>query len=107
MAETAKREVLLIGTLIWSGHCSHPQTDNPEESHLRCQRNAPWGKVRKDGMTVHPCPCSCHLGTEDFDCGECGYLIREAPALGLDEDGDPRYAHVDEAGNIFSVECPE
>jgi hypothetical protein len=97
-----------IGSLIWTGHCLHPATGpgNPEDaafnSHARC---AGAQETKATGKT-HVCPCSHHLGDEDFDCSACGYLIREVPQLGLDEDGDPYYAHIDEAGNIYSIECP-
>lgn len=94
-----------IGRPIWSGHCQFPATADPKGSHERCIHNG--GGCLSPGTGVFtPCPCSCHLGTEDFDCTGCGYLIREAPALGLDADGDVQYAHVDEDGNIYSIECP-
>lgn len=98
-------EVLPLGRTIWTGHCQFPETDHPEESHFRCQRNG-GGSLTKSTGLFHPCPCHCHLETEDFDCSACGYLIRAAPALGPDEDGDMQYVHVDEAGNIYSIECP-
>lgn len=103
MTEVHKPEKEL-GRLIMSGHCGFPETDHPENSHSRCQRNGGGATSRATGL-FHPCPCRCHLREEDFECG-CGYLIREAPALGLDEDGDPRYVHIDEAGYIYSVTCP-
>lgn len=96
--------VLPLGRTIWTGHCQFPQTKHPEESHLRCQRGGGGTLTRATG-NFHPCPCTCHLG-EEFDCSGCGYLIREAPVLGPDEDGDMQYAHVDEDGNIYSIECP-
>jgi hypothetical protein len=103
-----EHEVLVIGSLIWTGHCLFPATgpgnaeDAAELSHRRCLGTV---YTKSTGRT-HVCPCSHHLLPDDYDCSACGYLIREAPALGLDEDGDPRYVHVDEAGNIYSVECP-
>lgn len=102
---SAKVEVMPLGRPIISGHCQFPETAHPEESHHRCQRNG-GGVLSKPTGLFHPCPCHCHMGTEDFDCSACGYLIREAPALGPDEDGDAQYVHVDEDGNIFSIECP-
>jgi len=95
-------DVIVVGSLIWTGHCQCPDTKNPESSHARCTGVMFTPSTGK----THICPCAHHLGTEDFDCSGCGYLIREAPHLGPDEDGDPQYAHVDEDGNIYSIECP-
>jgi hypothetical protein len=97
-------EVKELGRPIWSGHCQFPETAHPEESHARCQRHG-GGSNANPARVFHPCPCHCHLGDE-FDCSVCGYLLREAPMLGPDEDGDMQYVHVDEDGNLYSVECP-
>lgn len=101
-------EVLQVSTFQWSGHCRFPAngpgdpTAAAAESHARCRRNGPVYN-RATGLYT-ACGCGCHLG-EEFECS-CGYLIREAPVLGLDEDGDPRYVHIDGNGNAYSIECP-
>lgn len=100
MTETVSRNT--TPSLLWSGHCLTPATGPGDreaaaaKSHERCQALV---------VTRHMCPCHCHLLPEDYECG-CGYLIREAPCLGLDAEGDPQYVHVDEAGNTYSIECP-
>lgn len=101
-------EVLPIGEWRWSGHCQFPCTGpgDPEvrkaESHERCQRNGLY--FNKPTGKYLPCKCGCHLG-EEFEC-TCGFVIREAPMLGPDEDGDLQYVHIDGEGNYYSTECP-
>lgn len=85
-----------------SGHCAFPETDRPEKSHQRCE-DMGAGNTAVPDKRFSPCPCHCHLG-ETFEC-ECGGMIREAPVLGLDSDGDPIYVHVDERGNMTMEGC--
>lgn len=86
-----------------SGWCCTPQTVNPEESHARCQRMG-GGNTARPSKEFQPCPCYCHLG-EQYECGGCGLTIAEAPSLGLDEDGDTRYVHIDHKGYMIAEEC--
>lgn len=82
-------ETKVIGTPIMSGFCAHPSTP-AYDSHTRCR----GGSTANPRGEFHPCPCACHLDPEEYEC-ECGRIIRLAPLLGLDEDGDEIYVHID------------
>lgn len=86
---------------LMSGHCNFPQTRDPEVSHARCK----GGQRANPQRTYQPCGCDCHLG-EEFECGGCGGVIREAPLWPLDSDGDARYTHIDpETGRATGEDC--
>lgn len=61
-----------------SGHCQSPQTENPIESHLRCQRNGGGDRAVPDKVFA-PCPCHCHVEVAEYECSLCGGVIRPAP----------------------------
>lgn len=83
---------------LMSGFCAHP---SGAESHERCK----GGNTANPAGEFQPCPCACHLG-ETYECGGCGRDIREAPLLGLDEDGDTIYQHLAvEDGRAIGEEC--
>lgn len=93
-----------IGSMIMSGHCNFPATHDanhkpvdPYDSHERCQRNGGGITNRSTGV-FHPCPCSCHVVGDAFECSGCGDDIYLAPTLGPDEDGDTQYTHLTEDG---------
>lgn len=86
----AEPKVKPIRRVLMSGHCATPSTANPQSSHERC-KGYNTANPKKE---VQPCPCPCHHG-DTFECGGCGRHIVEMPALGLDEDGDPYYFHLD------------
>lgn len=91
-----------LGTPMKSGHCAYPQTAVPEESHDRCARNGA-GNRSNPAKVFSPCPCHCHLG-DQYECGNCGRLIAEAP--GWDGTGEMTYVHIDVSGNGISEDCP-
>lgn len=117
MAKTAEEPAPII-----SGFCASPATDDPAASHQRCADKGA-GSRANPGKVFHPCPCPCHLAHEAWDsdtqnpdgtfgpvmtyeCGGCGGMIAEAPVLGLDEDGDPIYVHVDKhTGRMLYQAC--
>lgn len=101
MAKT--QPVPVIGSLIMSGHCSFPVTNDPFQSHARCERNG-GGSRANPNKVFTPCPCSCHYG-ETYECGGCGRPIREALLWPFDEDGELRYTHVDANGRAVGEEC--
>ena len=81
-----------MSTTMMSGHCAFPATERvldghvvpvpPSFSHERCQLSG--------------CPCGCHLGTDEFECGECHRPLREAPLITDPDDPDEMvYVHVD------------
>lgn len=102
-AEPAAPVAEIIGTLIMSGHCSFPVTDDPQSSHDRCARNG-GGSRANPAKIFTPCPCACHLG-ETFECSGCGRPIREALSWPFDEDGDIRYTHVAADGRACGEDC--
>ena len=71
---------------LMSGFCAHP-TDNT--SHERCG----GGQRANPQKQFQPCPCSCHLGEERYDCGNCGGTLAEAPVLTAVL-GEAMYVHV-------------
>lgn len=91
---------------MMSGHCGYPQTAEPHLSHARCERMGA-GSAANPEKRFHPCPCPCHYPGDIYECaGEgCGGRIKEAPYLGLDEDGDPQYVHVNNDGRMLYVSC--
>lgn len=91
---------------IMSGHCGYPQTVNPTASHERCAAYGAGSSANPE-KRFHPCPCACHFPGEIYECaGEgCGGRIKEAPYLGLDEDGDAQYVHVNNDGRMLYVSC--
>lgn len=90
----------------YSGHCAHPQTDHPEESHHRCARNG-GGNRSRPSKVFQPCPCACHFEgeEEEFECGNCGRPLKPASHWPLDEDGDVRYTHVSGNGESMGEFC--
>lgn len=93
-----------LGRPIMSGHCAFPETDHPDESHARCQRNGA-GIVTVGTGVYHPCPCLCHFPEERYECANCGGELAEAPHWPEDEDGDTRYTHIDRTGRATGEEC--
>lgn len=88
---------------MMSGHCQTPQTENPELSHGRCQRNG-GGNTANPRKEFGPCPCACHFPGERYEC-ECGGLITEAPHWPLDGE-EIRYTHLDPvSGNSIGEDC--
>jgi hypothetical protein len=95
---------------LMSGHCAHPVTHtlhgnriSTDEAHARClgyNRANPAGEFQ-------PCPCSCHLGTDEYECGNCGGALREAPLWpNEDEPGEMVYVHIDPlTGRAIGEEC--
>lgn len=90
-----------VGPPMMSGHCRFPQTAHPEESHDRCGRNGA-GSRANPRKVFHPCACHCHLG-EQYDCGNCGRLVAEAPLW--DGTGEMTYVHIDADGNSIGEDC--
>ena len=88
-----------------SGHCSVPQTEHPELSHQRCERNGA-GNTHRPGKEFQPCPCGCHLG-EEFECANCGRPLREAPLWPSSyDDADVTYVHINpKTGLAVGEEC--
>ena len=68
--------------LMMSGWCAHPSSGDKAESHERC---AGWNDANPDKEVV-PCPCSCHLHTDAFECEDCGGELRESRVF---TDNDP------------------
>jgi hypothetical protein len=90
---------------MFSGHCRFPETKHPVNSHERCQ-NMGHGNTAVPSGEFSPCPCHCHLGTDEFECGNCGVALREAPHWpNEDEPGDMVYVHIDHEGNATGEEC--
>lgn len=86
---------------MMSGFCNSPSREKPERSHERCR----GGNRANPGKEFQPCPCSCHLG-EEYECGGCGRMIREAPMWEDDEyPDDPVYVHIDKSGNATTINC--
>lgn len=86
---------------MMSGFCATPQTVNPEESHARCR----GGNRANPAREFQPCPCPCHLG-EEFECGNCGRDLREAPLWINDDAPDEMvYVHIDKDGRALGEEC--
>lgn len=84
-----------------SGLCAYPQTQYPEQSHARCL----GGNRANPDKEFQPCPCGCHLG-EEFDCANCGHVLREAPCWPNEEEpGEMVYVHVDHQGKAIGEEC--
>lgn len=90
-------------SLIMSGHCNTPSTTDGVSSHERCARNGSGSHANPERI-FHPCPCSCHLGTEEYECDNCGRDIRETDQfLGT---GEVCYVHIDREGRAVGEECP-
>ena len=87
---------------MMSGHCAHPAVN--EDSHARCHRQG-GGQRANPEKEFQPCPCACHYGDEEFECGGCGRPIREALTWPLDDDGDVRYSHMDKDGRALGEDC--
>jgi hypothetical protein len=88
-----------------SGHCRFPETPQPTRSHERCQKMG-HGNTANPDKEFSPCPCHCHLGTDLYECGNCGEPLREAPHWpNEDEPGEMVYVHVDSDGNALAEEC--
>lgn len=101
---------------LMSGHCaSHSTHEELSEaqaaSHQRCVNNG-GGNRANPKREFQPCPCPYHYGTdadgnpaEVYECGGCGREIVEAWYWPLDDDGDPRYTHIDETGRALGEDC--
>lgn len=90
---------------VRSGHCAFPQTRKPQESHDRCDRQGAGNRFSPT-KEFSPCPCWCHLDTEEYECGNCGRELREAPRWPNEEDPDePVFVHIDDQGNAIGEEC--
>lgn len=91
---------------MMSGHCAYPQTAHPEHSHERCQLMGAGNTACPSGE-FSPCPDSCHLGTDEYECGNCGAPLREAPMWpNEDEPGEMVYVHIDPvSGRAIGEEC--
>lgn len=103
---------------LMSGHCNFPAThvDGEPAGNLSHERCAMLGAGNKANPTKEfaPCPCRCHLGTDEYVCENCNRPLREAPmwpnafAEG-DEDADPDemvYVHIEPAtGRAIGEEC--
>lgn len=82
---------------MMSGWCSTPSPG----SHSRCT----GGNRANPNREFQPCPCSCHFG-EEYDCGNCGGVLYEAPTWVNDEYPDEMvYTHV-KHGRGTGEECP-
>lgn len=108
MTEQTVPKTEVLGRPLMSGHCANPQTAHPDESHARCHRQGAGSRANPTGM-YHPCPCRCHFPEEEYECGNCGGVLVEAPHWPLDYDDEPegevRYAHVDRTGRITEGYC--
>ena len=84
-----------------SGWCRFPETADPEGSHARCA----GGNTARPTREFQPCSCTCHLG-EEYDCGNCGNTLREAPYWPNEDEPDEMvYVHVID-GAVTGEECP-
>src|SRR5690349_17718855 len=63
---------------MMSGHCAYPQSQTPEESHLRCYFHGSGNTAVPDKVFA-PCPCLCHLDDAEYECSICGRPIFAAP----------------------------
>lgn len=90
-----------------SGWCGTPQTEHPEKSHERCHMLGGGNRARPS-KEFRPCPCKCHLGEDEFECGNCGRPLREAPLWpNEDEPGEMVYTHINpRTGHAIGEECP-
>jgi hypothetical protein len=98
---------------MMSGHCAYPSTHDANHnplpasySHDRCQAMGAGNRANPDGEFA-PCPDSCHLGTDEYECGNCGGPLREAPMWpNEDEPGEMVYVHIDPTtGRAIGEEC--
>lgn len=89
---------------MMSGHCLNPQTTDPGKSHQRCHDMGAGNTACPTGEFA-PCPCSCHVEPEPYECSGCGDDIYIAPNLGLDEDGDDQFVHLTEDGLRVTERC--
>lgn len=108
---------------MMSGYCAFPASERsvkgvvhevgPSHSHDRCATLGA-GSMANPDKEFSPCPCGCHLGTDEYECGNCGRPLREAPRwpndfANGDEDADPDemvYVHIDPAtGRAIGEEC--
>lgn len=98
--------------LMMSGWCAHPSSGDKAKSHERC---AGWNDANPDKEVV-PCPCSCHLHTDAFECEDCGGELRESrvftdndPDAGWDGGEDvpigAMLVHVDSSGRWIDTKC--
>lgn len=101
-AEPVEERYVVTITMM-SGHCQHPQTAHPQESHDRCARNGAGAKANPM-RAWRPCRCGCHLG-EHYECGNCGRTIAEATHW--DGTGEMTYVHVHPVtGEAIGEDCP-
>ena len=93
-----------------SGWCGNPSMTDGVSSHSRCS----GGNRANPGKEFSPCPCPCHYPVDEYECGNCGGVLREAPLWpqedeeAFDEDGNlyPVYTHIDPAtGRATGEEC--
>ena len=85
---------------MMSGHCAHPAEN--ADSHARCQRNG-GGNRANPGHEFQPCPCTCHVDEERYECENCGRVLAEAPLLSA-ATGEDVYVHLDEAERRWTGE---
>lgn len=95
---------------MMSGHCNFPATERADgtkpDSHGNCARHGA-GNTASPTKEFAPCPCACHLGTDEYECGNCGRPLREAPMWpNEDEPGEMVYVHIDPStGRAIGEEC--
>lgn len=87
---------------MMSGHCIAPAANVPDP-HSKCR----GGNRANPDKEWQVCPCVCHLG-EEYECGNCGRPIREAPMWrDFVDDEDMVYVHLDKDGTrAIGEECP-
>lgn len=94
---------------MMSGHCAFPATHTTEGEpvgpEVSCARCIGYNTANPDGE-VQPCPHGCHLGTDEYECANCGGALREAPMWpNEDEPGEMVYVHIDHTGRAIGEEC--
>ena len=87
--------------MLRSGHCAHPDTRQPDSSHLRC---GGYQQANPEKL-VQLCPCGCHYG-DGRTCALCGRALVLAQTT--PEDLGEVWVHVEtETGlSYFAVNCP-
>jgi hypothetical protein len=87
-------------------HNENHEPISPALSHERCHLMGA-GNIASPTGEFAPCPCSCHLGDELYECANCGGYLREAPMWpNEDEPGEMVYVHIDPTtGRATGEEC--
>lgn len=80
---------------------------NPAVSHERCAGVYRFNPKKE----ATPCPCTeCgHYGEDEYECGNCGGIVVEAPLWPPDPEfpDDPVYVHVDpKTRRVTGEVCP-